>query len=237
MTRSLLTVSLLFYWLVSVAPCAAAQEDSPPPYPDPLRFKDAIEAFETQDRADPPPPGAVLCIGSSSMRFWHDTLADDLQPVTLIGRGFGGSTMLDVLYFSSRVVVPYRPRAILLYEGDNDVDFGVSAARIMATFDQFMEVVRASLPETRLYLLAIKPSPARWDSWPVMKKANELLQQACADDPLMEYIDIASPMLGPDGLPLAEIFLEDKLHMNRRGYEIWTREVRRVMVEREAALE
>ena len=106
MMRSLLTVTLLLFGIVSVVPFAAAQENSVPPYPDPRRFEDAIEAFEILDRVDPPPLDAVLCIGSSSMRFWHDTLADDLQPLTLIGRGFGGSTMLDVLYYSSRIVAP-----------------------------------------------------------------------------------------------------------------------------------
>jgi len=235
MTHRFLTLTVMFFWILSVVPLAVAEEDSLTPYPDPRRFEDAIGAFETQDLAGPPPPGAVLCIGSSSMRFWHDTMADDLQPLTLIRRGFGGSTMLDVLFYCSRVVVPYQPRAILIYEGDNDVDGGVSAARFMATFGQFVEVVRATLPETRLYVLAIKPSPARWKSWPVMKAANVLLRQGCADDPLLEYIDIASPMLGPDGLPLPEIYLEDKLHLNRRGYEIWTREVRRVMVAKETA--
>ena len=178
-----------------------------------------------------------MCIGSSSIRYWHDTLADDLQPLTLIPRGFGGSTLLDVLFYSSRVVTPYRPRAILLYEGDNDVSGGISAARVKATFEQFVEVVRATLPETRLYVLSLKPSPARWHRWPVMNETNDRLRQTCADDPLLDYIDIASPMLGSDGLPLPGIFLEDQLHLNRRGYDIWTREVRKVMVKQETAHE
>ena len=135
--------------LVSAFPLGAAEEAPSPSYPDPRRFEEDILAFEAADQIVAPPSGAVLCIGSSSMRFWHGTMAHDLEPLTLIPRGFGGSTMLDVLFYSSRVVVPYTPRAILLYEGDNDMDFGISPARFLATFQQFREVVRATLPETR----------------------------------------------------------------------------------------
>ena len=220
--------------LVSAFPLGAAEEAPSPSYPDPRRFEEDILAFEAADQIAAPPSGAVLCIGSSSMRFWHGTMAHDLEPLTLIPRGFGGSTMLDVLFYSSRVVVPYTPRAILLYEGDNDMDFGISPARFLATFQQFREVVRATLPETRLYVLAIKPSPARWDIWPHMAEANGLLRRVCEGDSMLTYIDIATPMRGEDGLPLPGLFLEDRLHLNELGYEIWAREVRRVMVKIEA---
>ena len=208
--------------------------DVSPAYPAPDRFEVVIREFEAADRDARPPTEALLCIGSSSMRFWRETLARDLAPFTVIPRGFGGSTMLDVLFYSSRVVVPYTPRAILLYEGDNDMDFGISPARFLATFQQFREVVRATLPETRLYVLAIKPSPARWDIWPHMAEANGLLRRVCEGDSMLTYIDIATPMRGEDGLPLPGLFLEDRLHLNELGYEIWAREVRRVMVKIEA---
>lgn len=216
---------------------ATALATEPVPYPNPMRFENEILAFEAQDKLFPPPYGAVLCIGSSSMRMWHDTLVADLHPLTLIPRGFGGSTMLDVLYYCGRIVVPYRPRAILLYEGDNDVDFGVSPERILATFAQFDEAVRATLPETRIYVLAVKPSPARWHKWPQMEQTNVLLRERCAADPRLAFIDIATAMLGDDGLPLPRIYLEDELHLNAVGYEIWRKEVRRVVVDTEALLE
>ena len=196
MTHRFLTLTVLFFWILSVVPLAVAEEDSLTPYPDPRRFEDAIGAFETQDLADPPPPGAVLCIGSSGVRFWHDTMADDLQPLTLIGRGFGGSTMLDVLFYCSRVVVPYQPRAILIYEGDNDVDGGVSAARFMATFCSSSKWFAPPCRKPDCTSLRSSRSPARWKSWPVMKAANGELQRVCSDDPLLEYVGIRSPHAG-----------------------------------------
>jgi lysophospholipase L1-like esterase len=225
---------LLSILILSSAALAAEPEAN---YPDPRRFAVDVEAFTAQDQIALPPQDAILCIGSSSLRFWHDTISDDLQPLTLIPRGFGGSTMLDVLYYSAQIVVPYHPRAILLYEGDNDINYGVSPARFLSTVRQFLELVHATKPEMRIYFLAVKPSPSRWDLWPQMQEANVLLQQLCADDPLLTFIDIATPMLGDDGRPRPELFLADDLHMNGEGYEIWQREVRRVMVAREAAFD
>jgi hypothetical protein len=226
--------ALVFACLPMSAVNAAAEAA---PYPDPLRFAADILAFTTRDQNAPPSSGAVLCLGSSSLRFWHEEMGEDLQPLTLIPRGFGGSTMLDVLYYSYRIVVPYRPRAILLYEGDNDLEAGVSPARFLATVQQFLEILHASLPETRVYILSVKPSPSRWRFWPQMKEANEMLQQMCAADSRLVYLDVATPMLGDGGQPRPEIFLRDKLHMNRQGYAIWTRVVRAGMVEVEAVWE
>jgi len=179
MTR--LRAALLLAMLNLIAASTITAETVP--YPNPLRFENDILAFEAQDKLEPPPPGAVLCIGSSSMRMWHDTIAADLQPLTVNPRGFGGSTMLDVLFYCGRIVVPYQPRAILLYEGDNDMDFGVSPGRILETFGQLDEIVRAALPETRSYVLAVKPSPAQWDVWPQIERTNGLLREMCAVDP------------------------------------------------------
>ena len=231
MRRTLGAAVLLGCLLPALAGSAEA------PYPDPLRFAGDIAAFTQQDQTAPPAPGGVLCIGSSSLRFWHDTMVADLQPLTLIRRGFGGSTMLDVLYYSDRIVVPYRPRAILLYEGDNDIEAGVSPERFLATVRQFREVLRAALPETRLYVIAVKPSPSRWHLWPQMAAANRLLEQLCAADPLLTYLDVATPMLGDDGQPRPEIYLDDTLHLNAQGYAIWTKVVRAGMVAAEAGRE
>ena len=236
MKHALHALALLFL-LVSAGAPAAATNTPDAPFPDPLRFTADILAFTAEDEITPPPAGAVLCLGSSSLRFWHETMGDDLRPLTLIRRGFGGSTMLDVLYFSDRIVVPYRPRAILLYEGDNDLEAGVTPARFLATVQQFLEILHASLPGTRVYILSVKPSPSRWRLWPQMQQANDMLQQMCAADPSLVYLDVATPMLGDDGQPRSEIFLPDNLHLNRRGYEIWTKVVRAGMVDVEAAWE
>lgn len=207
------------------------------PWPDPRRFEKAIKKFEKQDEKNPPPAGAILCIGSSSMRGWHRTIRADLAPLTVIPRGFGGSTMHDVIHFADRVVLPYKPRAIVVYEGDNDAAAGVSAEGIRDAFAAFVGKVREELPETRFYFLAIKPSISRWKIWPRMKKANALIRRDCEKDKKLTFVDIAAPMLGPDGRPRKDIFKSDNLHMNRKGYEIWRDVLRPILLKKEGACE
>ena len=204
--------------------------EDPKPWPDgATRFADAIERFVAEDAANPPAPGQVLCIGSSSMGGWHGTLDEDLAPLPLVKRGFGGSMISDVLHYADRIVLPYKPSAILLYEGDNDVEGGFPPAQIAAAYLELVDRVHAELPETRFYILSVKPSPSRWDKWPAMQETNALLAEMCAMDERLVFVDIATPMLGPDGTPRRDIFLDDMLHMNRAGYELWTPVVRAAM--------
>ena len=202
-------------------------------YPDPQRFEEYILSIEQQDSIAPPPPGAVVCTGSSSMRMWQGTIREDLAPLTVIPRGFGGSTMHDLLYYADRIVLKYAPRAILVYEGDNDVAAGVSPKAILKEMRAFVSHVHEKLPGTRIYFLAVKPSLARWSMWPKMEKVNELMEKECAGDTLLTYIDVASGMLNAEGSPLKDIFIGDGLHMNRKGYLIWRKAVRPVLVKGE----
>jgi lysophospholipase L1-like esterase len=218
--------------------CASA--DPPPPapgYPDPERLESEVLAFEESDRSAPPPSGAVLCLGSSSMRMWHEHLASDLSPLTVVPRGFGGSTMYDALFYLPRIVLDLLPRALLLYEGDNDIDFGVSPEGVRETFDEFVREVRRSLPGVRIYVISIKPSPARWALWPEMREANRLLAFACGGDSLLTFVDVATPMLGENGLPRGSLFLPDSLHMNEDGYAVWRSAIRPVLLENEEGRE
>jgi lysophospholipase L1-like esterase len=207
-------------------------------YPPPERMEKPIINFETKDAQTPPPKGAIVAIGSSSMRGWHNTIQDDLAPLTIIPRGFGGSNMNEALYFADRIVIPYEPRAILLYEGDNDITYkNVSPEDVRNTFKAFVDKVHAALPETRIYVLSIKPSIRRWNFWPDMQTANSLLKAETDKDPRLHYIDIATPMLKEDGTPIPDIFKEDDLHMNSSGYEIWTQTVRPIIMSHEAKFE
>ena len=205
-------------------------------YPDPARFEKDIQAFEAESREVPPPEGAIVGIGSSSMRMWK-TIQEDLDPLRIIHRGFGGSTMSDALYYVDRIVVPYRPGAVLLYEGDNDAAFGISPETICATFDAFVGTIHQALPETRIYVISVKPSISRWNIWNVMKETNLLLKERCAKDPLLTFIDVATPMLDGKGEPLPDIFLRDNLHLNEKGYGIWKEAVRSVLMEGELQYE
>ena len=191
-------------------------------FPPPERFAEDIARFECADLESVPAPGGIVCTGSSSMVFWKDRIAVDLAPLRLIPRGFGGSTMYDLWWHLDRVVLKYEPRAIVLYEGDNDIEAGARPEDVREVFDAIAARVHARLPGTRIWVLAVKPSPARWALWPAMAETNALLREACARDARLRFVDVATPMLGEDGAPQPGIFLEDTLHLNARGYDLWT---------------
>ncbi len=216
--------------------CHGAVETSGPavralkPWPDPARYEKTILRFEADTTA---PQDAIIGYGSSSMGGWHKTIQEDLKPFTIVRRGFGGSNMNDALHFMDRVIVPLKPRAVLLYEGDNDVSAGQPTEEIVAKYREFLKRLHAALPATRTYIISIKPSISRWRLWPEMKEANDELKILAASDPLVTYIDVATPMLNEKGEPREDIFLADKLHMNRRGYELWRDAVLPVLLQHE----
>jgi len=190
-------------------------------YPSPDRFENAIKKFESADLVKFPTEDAVLCIGSSSIRLWHQHIRQDLAPLEIIPRGFGGSNMNDLLHYTDRIVLSYKPRAIVVYEGDNDIAQGISPNKVKETFSKFTAKVHKHLPNCRIYFLAIKPSISRWHIWPKMKQANNLIAAKCKKDKRLTFIDTAKPMLDEKGRPKKTIFQKDNLHMNRGGYMIW----------------
>ncbi|OPZ27957.1 MAG: GDSL-like Lipase/Acylhydrolase [Lentisphaerae bacterium ADurb.BinA184] len=206
-------------------------------YASPMRFADAIRSFEEADERQAPPRGAIVCVGSSSMGGWHPTIQRDLAPLTIVARGFGGSTMNDALHYADRIVLPYKPRAVVVYEGDNDVAQRVSPQTIADTFQAFVEKVHKELPECRIYFLSIKPSIMRWNMWPKMKEANDLIAARCADDKRLTFVDVASGMLNEDGTPRHELFKEDGLHMTGAGYVVWRDALRPVLMQTEMQYE
>ena len=179
-----------------------------------------IAAFEAADRAQPPAPGAVLFIGSSSIRFWT-TLASDFPEVRTINRGFGGSEINDATYFADRIVAPYRPSAIVMYAGDNDIAAGDSPGFVLKEFQDFVRKARTVTPGVPIAFIAIKPSMARKALLPQIREANAKIRDWAATQPDVTYLDIFTPMLGEDGQPQPKWFREDGLHMNRSGYELW----------------
>ena len=199
-------------------------------FADPQRFAEAIAAFETADAAAPVPPGGIVCTGSSSMRGWHHRIAKDLAPLTVVPRGFGGSNYYDLLHFADRVILAYQPRAVLLYEGDNDVAAGIPAEQIHETFLALVARLRGRQPDLRIYVIGAKPSIRRWQMWPAMVAANGLVRDACDADPAMTYIDVSAGMMAADGTPRAEIFVEDNLHMNDLGYDAWAAAIAPVLL-------
>ena len=233
----MLWIALLMGGLSYYVAAQTAQQEAPPKI-EPQRFEADILAFETEDKASPPPEGAIVITGSSSVRRWHPTMEEDLVPLTVIPRGFGGSTMEDALYWIDRVAIAYKPRAVVVYEGDNDTGrYQVPPAKIAEQFETIVAKIHAALPQTRVYVLSVKPSVSRWATWPEAVKTNELLQAIAAKNDLVTYIDVATPMLLANGDVMTDIFVEDNLHLNAKGYEIWTAAVRSVLVESEAKYE
>lgn len=179
-----------------------------------------IAAFEAADRAQPPAPGAVLFIGSSSIRFWT-SVANDFPEVRTINRGFGGSEINDSTYFADRIVAPYKPSAIVMYAGDNDIAAGDSPAFVLKEFQAFVRKARSVDPGVPIAFIAIKPSMARKALLPQIREANEKIRDWAATQSGVSYLDIFTPMLGPDGQPQLKWFRPDGLHMNRSGYALW----------------
>lgn len=213
---------LLLVLLVSGVPPATGQEFKPG---DPARWEADIRAFEEADRTSPPPQGGILFIGSSSIRLWK-TLATDFPDHQVINRGFGGSQLSDSIHYFDRIVLPYRPRQIVLYAGSNDIAAGESAEQVAADFREFVGLVRRSLPGTSVAYIAIAPNEARWSLMPEFTKANELIRQFTMTDPKLSFIDVVPHMLGADGRPQPDLYVDDRLHMNANGYALWTRIVR-----------
>jgi len=194
---------------------------------DPEFFADEIAAFAEEDQASPPPDGVVVFTGSSSIRLWS-TLAEDMAPIPVLNRGFGGSQLEHIIHFYDQTIVKYLPRAVVLYAGGNDLDAvtGKSAEDVARDFGTLVATVHAYAPGARIYYLSIKPSPAQWERWPEMKRANELIAAQCKADPRLTFVDVATPLLGEDGKPREDVFRFDGRHLNELGYIEWKRVLR-----------
>jgi lysophospholipase L1-like esterase len=179
-----------------------------------------IRAFEAADRAHAPESGAVLFIGSSSIRFW-ESLQADFPDTRIIRRGFGGSEIRDATRFAGRIIVPYRPRLIVLYAGDNDLAAGRTPEEVRDDFIAFVDRVRHDLPKVTIAFITIKPSPARANLVIPMRKANSLISEVARSRRNIRIVDVFTPMLDARGEPRKDLFGDDMLHMNRAGYRIW----------------
>ena len=188
------------------------------------RWVQAIAAFEKADAQSPPPKDAVLFVGSSTIRLWD--LKASFPDLVAINRGFGGSQMADVLKYVHRIVTPYAPRQIVLYEGDNDLQAGDSPAAVAAEFDQLLTEIRKKLPDVPVLVIAVKPSPSRWKLIDKQRELNRLLAARCEADGKARLVDLGSALVGPDGQPREELFRADRLHLNDQGYAAWSAALR-----------
>jgi lysophospholipase L1-like esterase len=189
-------------------------------------FADEIAAFKKKDSVSAPAKNAILFIGSSSFRLWQD-VNTYFPGYHIINRGFGGSTLLDVIHYAEDVIQPYNPRQIVIYCGENDLASSdtVTAEVVMKRFEILFYLTREYHPKTPIAFVSIKPSPSRQRLMPEIVKANELIKEFLSKRNKTVFIDVYHPMLLADGNPMPDIFREDKLHMNAKGYAIWQKTI------------
>lgn len=194
---------------------------------DPLVWESEIRAFEKEAGRPSTPENAVLFVGSSSIRFWT-TLKEDMDPLPVIQRGFGGAKMLDVAYYARRLVKAKNPRAVVVYVGTNDVHPGSAKdpQALLASYQRFVGEVRKDLPKIPIYYILIAPSFMRWEVWDIAQRTNGLITEYSAEHPNLHIIDTTDALLNEEGLPVEKNYVPDGLHFSPEGYRVWTRVIR-----------
>ena len=224
----------MFLVLISLPASGPAAEEAP--WPDPERYRAVIQTWAA---GVPGPSRAVVGVGSSSMRFWStsDRFAKAFEPLATINRGFGGSVMNDVAYFLDPAVLDLEPRAVMIYEGDNDIARGISQAAIVSSLQGIIEQLHFRDPEIRVYVFSIKPSLARMSLWATMQAVNQSFKSLAEGDDRVFYVDVATAMLNDNGRPDPDLFIDDGLHLSAAGYDVWQQVVREVVVPIETPFE
>jgi len=202
--------------LLGHLPLALADE-APSPF---AKWEKEVAAIEVRDSL-PASKGAIVFVGSSSIKKWT-TLAEDFPRHRVLNHGFGGSQLRDAAHFADRLVTAFEPRFIVVYSGGNDLNAKRTADQVFASFKDFVAAVRAKQPQTPIAYISIAGNPKRWSQVDEVRKANALIQSFTKEQPNLQFIDVFPAMLGSDGLPLPDIFVADRLHMNPEGYKIWT---------------
>ena len=199
-------------------------------------FESSIQSFEKEDKKRKPPSDAIVFVGSSTIRFWK-TINEDLAPLTIISRGFGGSQMADVLQYVDRIIIPYKPRAVVIYEGPNDIEKKVSPAKIAESFRLIAEKIHKELPETRIYIISIGPNIRLWSLWKIMEETNKLIEEECSKDKLLVFIKTSSSLFDSNGKPQKDLFQGDGRHLSSKGYIAWSNILKPILLNNELPFE
>jgi lysophospholipase L1-like esterase len=189
-------------------------------------FLKDIQKFKKHDSISFPPKNAIVFVGSSSFTKWQD-VQSYFPNYKIINRGFGGSTLPDVIHYANDIILPYHPKQVIIYCGDNDLASSdtITPQIVTSRFKTLFHVIRKNLPATNIAFISIKPSPSRKQLMPKMEQANRLIKSFLQKQKNTSFIDVYHPMLLPDGRPMGQIFLEDSLHMNAKGYAIWKKAI------------
>lgn len=190
-----------------------------------------IKAFETKDSLLMPQEGQVLLAGSSTFRLWL-AYQQDLKDFPVINRGFGGSQMSDLNFYFDRIVAKYKPKMILVYEGDNDLNAGENPDAVIREFKEFVQMVKTKMPNTKVAFCAIRPSLARVAILEEQRVVNQAIKKFCKHTKRVYFLDIQKDFYLPNGEMMTDIFVADKLHLNQKGYEIWANATRKFLHKR-----
>ncbi len=213
-TRRALSICLMATILMAASDASQAQN---PVLKE--RFEKQVQEYEAGDRVTPPPTGAILFAGDSQFFRWK-TIHEDLAGYTLINRGIDSFQFPDLLHYVDRLVLPYKPRLIVLHVGGNDIHNGRTPEQLLADLKTFVALVRSRLPGVPIVFSSTTPGPGRWDEAPQRVAANRAVQQYIATQPGLEFVDLWSAMLTPGGQPQEELWVEDRVHPNHAGYLI-----------------
>jgi lysophospholipase L1-like esterase len=227
--KALIGVAVLIVLALGYAGWRLLEEATKAASDDPLVWEDAIAAFEAEDRESPPPKGAFLSVGSSSIRLWS-SLAEDMAPLPVIRRGFGGARMHDVLHYADRIILPYGDtRAVVVFVGTNDVNVADSPEEAIAAvavirdgFTALVDRIHAARPTLPVFWIDITPSRFSWDKIAAVDAANAAVAEICAARPHVHCIATREAFLDGNGEPNEDLFRFDGLHLNGDGYARWT---------------
>lgn len=194
---------------------------------EPDRWEAEIARFEAQDQEKSPIQGSVVFAGSSTIRLWK--LDQSFSDPSYLNRGFGGSQYSDLERYTARIILPYRPRTVVLYSGDNDIQSGKSPEEVAQDAERVLDQIRKALPECKLVVIAIKPSLQRWKNIEKIRAANQRLEQLLPSRQPAVFVSIESQMLGDDGLPRSELYIADGLHLSEQGYALWSNSLKSLL--------
>jgi len=194
-------------------------------------WEPAIHQFEEADRTAAPDPGVIVFTGSSTIASWR-TLRQDMYPLAVVNRGFGGAQIDHVSHYADRIILPYRPRAVVLYAGVDDLIWGRTPEDVRIEFQHFVGLIHAALPGTWIYFISIKPTRLFGSRWGAMKRTNALIEEFVHTQSRVEFIDVSTALLDAQGKARPEFLSWDGLHPSRQGYELLTSKIKPVLLRR-----
>ena len=198
----------------------------------PIPFQDEIDVFVKNDSIQMPAANSILFVGSSSFNYWKD-ISNYFPGYPIINRGFGGSSLTDVIYFNQETILKYKPKQIYIYCGENDIAASdtITPQIVFERFKTLYTIIRTHLgSKIPVMYVSIKPSVARWSMENKFVAANALIRNYINKQKNTQFLDVHSVMLDSNGEVFKDIFIADKLHMNAKGYAIWQKIIATTLV-------